>query len=155
MKPKVFIASSTEGLDAAYGVQESLESEVEATVWNQGVFAPSRVLMESLIEVLDGSDFGILVLTPDDVTKVRGETRRSVRDNVIFELGLFIGRLGRERCFMICPNGPADLALPSDLLGLTLLPYEAGRSDGNLVAALGPACNRIRRTVLTLGPNSP
>lgn len=44
-----------------------------------------------------------------------------------------------------------DLHLPSDLLGLTPATFIPDRQDGNLVAALGPACSRIRRAMARLG----
>jgi Predicted nucleotide-binding protein containing TIR-like domain len=151
MKPKMFIASSAEHLDLAYAVQEGLERDVEATVWSQGVFAPSRTAMASLIDVLDENDFGVFVLAPSDVAIIRKETKSTVRDNVIFELGLFIGRLGSDRCFLVVPREAEDLHLPTDLLGLTPVTFEPNREDANLTAALGPACNRIRKAVTKLG----
>jgi len=155
MKPKMFIASSAEHLDLAYAVQEGLERDVEATVWSQGVFTPSRTAMASLIDALDENHFGVFVLSPSDVATIRFETKNMVRDNVIFELGLFIGRLGSDRCFLIVPRDADDLHLPTDLLGLTPATFEPDRQDGNLVAALGPACNRIRKVVAKLGAAVP
>lgn len=152
MKPKMFIASSTEHLDLAYAAQEGLEHDVEATVWSQGVFQPSRTTMASLVDVLDESDFGLFILAPDDITTIRANTRQTVRDNVIFELGLFIGKLGSDRCFLIVPHGGEDLHLPTDLLGITPASFAPDRQDANLVAALGPACNRIRKAIKKLGP---
>ncbi|HKU54201.1 MAG TPA: nucleotide-binding protein [Rhizomicrobium sp.] len=151
MKPKLFIGSSAEQLDLAYAAQEGLEHDVEATVWSQGVFTLSKTAMASLIDVLDESDFGLFILSPDDVTALRDKSVQTVRDNVIFELGLFIGRLGSDRCFFIIPRGAEDLHLPTDLLGLTPATYDADRQDGNMVAALGPACNRMRKAIAKLG----
>lgn len=151
MKPRLFIASSVAHLDLAYAAQEGLEYDVECTVWNQGVFQPSRTAMSSLMDEVESSDFGLFVLAPDDVTRIRDSEKPTVRDNVIFELGLFIGRLGSERCFMIVPGNAPDLHLPTDLLGITPLGYPADRQDGNMVAALGPACSRIRKVIARLG----
>jgi hypothetical protein len=65
----------------------------------------------------------------------------SPRDNVVFELGLFFGRLGRERCFLI-QRHDIDLKLPSDLLGIE--PARFSLSPGeDLETALDSACNRI------------
>lgn len=147
----MFIASSVDHLDLAYAAQEGLEHDVEATVWTQGVFALSRSTMASLIDVLDESDFGLFILAPSDISQIKGESRSTVRDNVIFELGLFSGRLGVERCFMIAPRNAEELHFPTDLLGLTPAQYDADRQDGNMVAALGPACNRMRKSIVKLG----
>lgn len=143
--PSLFIASSTEGLPVAYDIQEALENDCDTTVWKQGVFEPSRNVLDGLLERLKTTQFGLFVFTPDDAIELRGAPHRAVRDNVVFEMGLFIGALGLPRCMHIVPRGVVDLHLPSDLLGLTALDYPAGRSDGNRLAALGPACNKIRR----------
>jgi hypothetical protein len=151
MKPRMFIASSVERLDLAYALQEGLEHDVEATVWSQGVFSLSRTAMASLIDVLDETDFGSFILAPDDVTAIRMAAKQTVRDNVVFELGLFVGRLGSDRCFMVVPRGVDDLHLPTDLLGLTPATFDPDRQDGNMIAALGPACNRVRKSIAKLG----
>ena len=151
MKPRLFIGSSVEQLELAYGVQENLDHDVESTVWSQGVFDLSRTAMASLIDQLDDNDFGVFVLAPDDVTTIRKAEKSTVRDNVIFELGMFIGRLGPERCFLIVPAGVEDLRLPTDLIGITPATFDPDRQDGNMVAALGSACNRLRKAIKRLG----
>lgn len=153
-KPSIFVGSSVEGLDVAYAIQDNLDHDAEVTVWNQGVFEPSSYNLEGVIRSINSADFGIFVFTPDDVVKMRDEEQRSVRDNVLFELGAFIGRLGRERCFIVAPRGVKNFRLPSDLLGLTPLQFDPNRQDGNIQAALGPATNQIRRVVNRLG-NAP
>jgi hypothetical protein len=151
MKPAMFIASSRESLNVTYAVQENLEHDVEATPWTQNVFVLSQTTLASLIAMLNRSDFALFILAPDDIATIRGETASVARDNVIFELGLFAGRLGIERCFLLIPAGARDLHLPTDLLGLTPATYPTGRQDGNWLAALGPACNRVREAVTRLG----
>lgn len=153
-KPRLFIGSSTENLDAAYAAQEALEHDAEVTVWTQGIFELSKYTLDSLVEALDTVDFGLFVLSPDDVVIMRDETKRAARDNVVFELGMFIGRLGRERSFLLVPRGADELHLPTDLLGMTPALYEAERTDGNLVAAIGPAANKVRKSLRSLGPVS-
>lgn len=151
MKPRLFIGSSVENLEVAYALQESLEHDAEPTVWSQGVFDASKYTMEGLNDQLDDTDFAVFVFAPDDVTSIRKAEKRTVRDNVIFELGLFIGRIGRERCFVLIPRGIEDFHLPTDLLGLTPITYDPSRQDENLVAALGPATNKIRKSIARAG----
>jgi len=156
MKPSLFIASSAESVEVAFALQENLEGVAEVTVWSQGVFDLSRYALESLLDVLDTADFGVFVFAPDDLITIRGQDKQSVRDNVLFELGLFIGRLGRERNFVIIPKGNEDgFRLPTDLLGLTPALYEAGRQDGNLRAALGPAASKIMKAIVKAGAKTP
>jgi hypothetical protein len=121
------------------------------TVWDQGVFQPSRYVVETLSLSLDAIDFGIFLFAPDDIAIIREKHYEAVRDNVVFEIGMFIGALGRERTFLIAPRDVAELRLPSDLLGLTFAGYDPDRSDGNLRAALGPACNQIAKLLKAEG----
>ena len=72
---------------------------------------------------------------------MRDTVSQVVRDNVIFEFGLFIGKLGPEPVFFVIPRGE-ELHLPSDLLGLTPLTFDPHRTDHNLRAALGPCAKR-------------
>lgn len=132
----------------AYAVQENFEYNFEVTVWPQGVFDLSRASLEALDAATRRFDAAVFVFRPDDVTTIRGADRPSVRDNVVFELGLFVGRLGRDKCFIVQPRSFTGANLPSDLLGITPALYDTERQDANLVAALGPACNKIRRVLL-------
>jgi tetratricopeptide (TPR) repeat protein len=151
MKSRIFIGSSVEGLSIAYAIQQNLMHDAETTVWDQGVFELSGTTMESLTKALSGSDFGIFVFSPDDVLKIRGKESSSVRDNVLFEMGLFIGRLGRDRVFFMLPES-ADIHIPSDLLGITPGRYDPNRSDRSMRAATGPVSHQIRLQIKVLGP---
>ena len=55
-----------------------------------------------------------------------------MRDNVIFEFGLFAGRLGREHVYILQPRDAGDGRVPTDLEGLVTIRYEVD-SDGQLV----------------------
>lgn len=64
-------------------------------------------------------------------------------------LGLFIGRLGTKRTFAVYDR-TADIKLPSDLAGVTMATYRLYVS-GNLEAALGAACTKIKRSIEVQG----
>lgn len=150
-KPQVFVASSVEGLDVAYAIQELLEYHAECTVWDQGVFEPSSYAMIDLLERLKITDYGIFVFSVDDTVKIRGEEEKTIRDNVILELGLFMGAIGQKNCFIVTPSSGEKIHLPTDLTGITLLTYNAKRKDANLKAAIGPSVNKIRNSINNIG----
>lgn len=143
-RPRIFIAAAGESLDVAYAIQSNLENDAECTVWTQAVMRLSRSTAHNLTTQLDNSDFGIFVFNPDDVVLSRGGEYAGPRDNVVLELGMFAGRLGVESTFIVMPRA-ANIKVPSDLLGLSVSVYAPDREDGNLEAALGPACNAIRK----------
>jgi len=60
--------------------------------------------IEILERELDESDFAVVTLTPDDRISSRGKSTKAPRDNVLFELGLLMGSLGRERTYFVCEN---------------------------------------------------
>lgn len=150
-KSKIFIGSSVEGLNIAYAIQQNLTYDAEITVWSQGIFELSMTTIESLMLIIEQSDFAIFIFTADDILKIRKEEHLSVRDNVIFELGLFIGKIGRERTFIIVPD-KTNFHIPTDLLGITAGKYETDRSDGSFLAATGPVCHQIRTQINKIGP---
>jgi predicted nucleotide-binding protein len=93
IRPSLFIGSSTEGSRIAKALQVLLDHACEVTVWNQGVFGLSQGTLESLVNALDEFDFAVLALTADDLVISREQESSAPRDNVLFELGLFMGGL--------------------------------------------------------------
>ena len=149
-KPALFVGSSSEGLDLARAVRSLLTDDAEVTLWSEGLFAIGNTFIETLVNALPRFDFAALVLTPDDLLTSRQVTALGPRDNVLFELGLFMGRLGRSRTFVIRPRGD-EMKIPSDLAGLVAASYDWPRKDNNHKAAVGPACDSIREMVRSLG----
>jgi hypothetical protein len=137
-------------LEFARGVRDSLDQDAEVTLWNEGVFALGQTFVEGLTEALPRFDFAVLVLTPDDLVQSRSTEQFGPRDNVIFELGLFMGKLGRDRTFVLHQSG-SDLKIPSDLLGVTTAQYSWPRKDKNYQSAVATPCDKIRRQIRLLG----
>lgn len=157
MKQRLFIGSSTQAKPIAEAVKAQLDGdEFEATVWNQGVFKLSRDALDSLLSALDHSDAGIFILRADDLTlreasaPEEGRRRATVSDNVLFELGMFIGRFGRDRAFMLTPKRDAP-ELPSDLEGVTTAVYDDDVQ--NLRSAVGCACTEVREALTSCPPH--
>lgn len=66
--------------------------------------------------------FAVALLTPDDAGALEGEkTQPRARQNVIFELGFFIGRIGRER---VCALTKGEVEIPSDYSGVLYIPLD-------------------------------
>lgn len=147
MEFRIFVSSSSEQLPIAKAFEANLAAEeFEPTLWSREAHGASQYNLEALLCEAAESDFAIFLFAPDDQVCIRGETFGVVRDNVLFELGLFIGALGRDRCFIVRAAGSA-MRLPSDLDGLTTLKYDDRRSDKNLRRSLGPVTTNIANLV--------
>ncbi len=150
IRPTVFVGSSVEGLKTAKTIQVLLDHACQVTIWSQGVFGLGEGSLESLVRALGEFDFAILVMTPDDLVESRENRRQAPRDNVLLELGMFIGALGRERTFALYDR-TSNIKLPSDLAGVTMADFEP-HDSGNLHAALGASCTKIESAIERLGP---
>lgn len=76
-----------------------------------------RTLVEKVEQSATGAQYAVVVLTGDDEAHAVGDSAIELRgrQNVVFELGFFFGKLGRERVTVLYePN----VALPSDVAGL-------------------------------------
>lgn len=154
--PSVFIGSSSEHVHVARAIQDLLQDAATATVWqDDSTFRLNDAPLESLLRAIESYDFAVMVMGPDDVTVSRTVSEFAPRDNVLFELGLFMGRLGRERTYVVL-GGFGDIKIPSDLKNITfaIAPSFDARESG-IHTALGPACNKIRDRINELGLTSP
>ncbi|OBU47673.1 TIR domain-containing protein [Photobacterium phosphoreum] len=149
-KPRLFIASSVESLLVAEAVNVNLDHEFEVTLWKNGTFKLSSSAIDDLVEKSSFVDFALFIFAPDDIATIRSRSEHVVRDNVIFEMGLFVGAIGKSRSFILKPRD-IEMHLPTDLLGVTPADYDANRSDGNLVSATNRACSLIKAEVERLG----
>lgn len=150
-KVRVFVISSVESLHVARQLENAFAHDPFATiVWAQGVFRVTNYTLESLEKELEKCDFAVAIAHPDDQTHVRDEDWPVPRDNVIFELGFFMGRLGRSRAILMEPRGDR-LKLPSDLAGITTIRYRFDKAEP--AASMAPACNELRDHITALGRN--
>jgi hypothetical protein len=151
--PKIFIASSSEGLaiveKVSTALQQKLDKKVTILPWTKE-FDLSKVFIESLEEAALDIDFALLVMTPDDVIKSRNKKNPVPRDNVIFELGLFMGFLGRDRCFLFHEGRP-DLKLPTDLLGIMSAIYKSPKNEESIESVIEKPCSQISERIVQLG----
>lgn len=148
---RVLILSSAEALPIARAVLNAFAHDLFLSeVWTDGCFKISNYTLQSLEDKLNTCDFAVAIAHTDDVTTTRGQDWPSPRDNVVFELGLFMGRLGKSRAVLMEPR-ELKVKLPSDLAGVTTIPYRF--SPGTDAAVhIAPACNQLRDHINALGP---
>lgn len=150
MLPRIFVGSSTESERLAEALALALSAGAETTKW-RAIFKLSESTLGSLIKNLPKFDFGVFVLSPDDLLTMRDKRQRVPRDNVIFELGMFFGHLGRERTFMLVPRGAHKLHLPTDLLGITYAIYDPPSDKCSYKKSVEKASEQILEQVAVTG----
>jgi hypothetical protein len=123
----VLIGSSVRAIPIAESAQRDLAYYSQPELWHNHKFFSRDTPIESLFKMLDEFQFALFVALPEDITSKGGTEYLTIRDNVLFEMGLFLGRLGRERVFLIAPrgSGKAKPQLPSDLTGIQPSYYDA------------------------------
>lgn len=150
-RPQIFIICSAEALRIARAIRVGLEHTAEVIIWSdEKIFPPGGYPIEALEEQVSHSDFGIALAEADDLVLSRDRLSTTPRDNVIFELGFFMARLGRHRTLLLTPHRE-EVRLPSDFKGLTPITYNIGDDDKKLPISLGPTIDRITTVVEDLG----
>ncbi len=123
---RVFVGSSTEGKPFAEAVIELIkEGGLSPLAWFD-FFRDSRPPLQELEHLTLRADAAILIATEDDRAIIRGKNWRQMRDNVLFEYGLFAGTIGRAKCGLILPDSN-DFRIPSDFLGVACFKTFDGR----------------------------
>lgn len=107
-----------------HGHDNALKQELARTIEKQGLQAiilseqisPGKTIIEKIEENSDVAG-AICLFTADDLgrTKAGTEDQPRARQNVVFEAGYFMGKLGRDHVVMICEDG---VEIPGDLSGV-------------------------------------
>ena len=63
-KPRIFVGSSTKNLPLARAVQANLQHEADVEVWNQGTFPIADYALDSLVQKLKDSEWGVFICAP-------------------------------------------------------------------------------------------
>lgn len=103
-----------------HGHDNELKSEIQLLMQNAGInnivlheqADKGRTIIDKLIDETNNSGYAIAILTPDDLTN---DGSKRARQNVILEIGYFIGKIGKERIRFIVKG---DIEIPSDLQGI-------------------------------------
>jgi predicted nucleotide-binding protein len=156
VKIRIFIGSSSEYVEIMHKIADNLTKENNFMVksWdNSDIFWPGDETLDAIRRQVYLSDFAILVVSPDDEIIKRSQYGSVPRDNVIFELGLFMGMLGPNRSFCLSvtiktKNTENEVFIPSDLKGVTRIPItieknKYKKNDREIVNA----CNTITKAI--------
>ncbi|WMY09624.1 TIR domain-containing protein [Paraburkholderia phenoliruptrix] len=147
---RVLLISSAEAIPVTRALQDQFAHDPFVIVpWHQGVFRVTFYTLTSLESELEQCDFAIAIAHTDDVTTSRGVDWPAPRDNVIFELGLAMGKLGLNRAILMEPRGEG-VKLPSDMKGITTIPYVFDQKR-DTEARFAPACNELRKYIQQTG----
>ncbi|KGL59122.1 nucleotide-binding protein [Polaribacter sp. Hel1_85] len=126
-----------------------LSKKAEVTIWDEYIVSLGETTLDILIGAVEKFDFAIFIFSNDDIINSRGRVFQGPRDNVIFELGLFMSKLGKNRVYII--NAKKQLKIPSDLEGITFGIIDQDRDDNNLIAAVSPVCTILENQIDKLG----
>ena len=131
-KPRIFLGSSGKQTKLLQAITRGIEDVADVEPWTT-TFNPGRSTLDRLVELSLEVDFAAFVFAQDDwtTTDASESGEASPRDNVVFEAGLFGGALGIRRTFILHANGSK---LPSDLLGLTCVRYDAATTAADMKA---------------------
>lgn len=130
IKESVFSSSDNENVFIVHGhnvtIQQAVARVIEKLGLNPIILHEQANTGKTIIEKFEKhSDvgFAIILMTDDDQGKSKSEIdlKNRARQNVILELGYFIGKLGRER---VLPLYSDSVELPSDIYGLLYSPID-------------------------------
>lgn len=149
-KPLVIIRQRSDSIFIVHGHDEGARETVARFIERLG-FKPiilheqanrGRTIIEK-VEAYGDVGFAIVLLTPDDEGRMAGgpDLEPRARQNVLLELGYFIGRLGREN---VCALKRGNVEIPSDFAGVV---WEAMGPDSAWKLALGRELNAAGYTV--------
>lgn len=91
----------------------------------------TRELLSDVIDLFKQSEFCVVFLTADDFVSTSQEKKKRLRQNVIFELGMALIQLGRERCILLSDfdMSSSDFELPSDMHSLEFKKFDPNKTD--------------------------
>jgi prolyl-tRNA editing enzyme YbaK/EbsC (Cys-tRNA(Pro) deacylase) len=130
---KVFVGSSIEAKEDDKFIRRILESnDITPIAWRD-VFHPGEFSLDSLINISNKVHGAIIISTADDKIWYRGKEGLAPRDNILFEMGLFIRALGKKHVALIfCKDvSGQNPKIPTDIHGLNVIFFEKNKELAN------------------------
>ena len=107
-KRELFIGSSNEALRCAKllkkKINQKINGQISIDIWKGANWKNLKSILNSIENFKNKYYYAIFIFHPDDFLKSRSKQFLIVRDNVIFELGYFLGQLGADRTFLLIPK---------------------------------------------------
>ncbi len=156
-KPHLFIGSSQESKDQNIVdlFSDVLCKDAHCIPWwlaPQFSTEGTSTTFAALCDAAKDFDYALFILTPDDIAESRNKKSPTPRDNVVFELGLFMGAIGPERIFAALQRTKDELKIPSDLRGVTIPRFDFAATDGTKsVASIRDASSGFAKQIRKLG----
>ena len=145
MKPRVFIASSSEDLLVASALADHLARDAEVMAWTEDVFTLSDGALQGVQRAFGAADCAIFVAGAGPSGR-----KATLNPNMVFELGMAVGKLGIARTAVL-RDSRGRFDLPSDLRGLTHHTYKGAETIEKLKPALARAAADLRRWIRGMG----
>jgi SAM-dependent methyltransferase len=143
----VFIGSSSEAKkrNILSTFVDKLGDSFDVRPWDNA-FETGSITIKRLLGWTKEIDAAICIFSKDDVLIKRDQSKFTVRDNVLFEYGLFLAILGTERVFIAAEEGTE---IASDLDGVTFARFKDG---SNAEHSIQLCCNKLRSSLTALSP---
>jgi|SRR6185295_6819791 len=123
--PKVFVSHGQDDRATAEVVKFLEDGGAHAVVLREQAVASQTIL--EVFEKHAHVQFAVILVTPDDEGARKGEKLQPrARQNVIFELGFFLAKLGRNRVVALCKREGEPIELPSNYHGVLYREMDPG-----------------------------
>lgn len=159
-KPSLFVGSSGKSLEIAKRLKAGLKGIASVTLWSEHpeFQRAGKIFLPVLLEQPERFDFAVMVFGPDDLIKTDKGIIEAPRDNVVFELGLFMSQLDTGRTFVLYAEG---IKILSDIQGLIRIPYDPKSGPKSTIKRISTAIRETtdeqtrRRVMAHNGPRNP
>jgi hypothetical protein len=151
-RPVMFIGSSSEAKPVVDTIVQVFADHVDCIPWYLAPEFKSKGSFPTFNGLCDAArayDFALFVLTSDDLLEHRSEKYSCPRDNVVFEMGLFIGTIGPERVFAVVEQHTTpEMKIPTDLYGVNMPRFD--HSPDTPIASLASINAELQGFVKTI-----
>jgi hypothetical protein len=134
-KSRILISCNARTLLLAGKLRDELHKvDCETALWSDDARSQSSAALLELLDLaVEQFDFAAIILVKDDVKVAETGDPLHARDTYDFQAGLFMGKIGRARCFLVNSIGNSDL--PSHLGGIICIPFEEPADLTDLAAS--------------------